>query len=376
MHTFIVTSLAAVVGFVLGTSAVCADESQLRAGDKLQITVYNHPEFSGPVVVNDATHVFVPLVGEINAEHMTSHQLGDHIASRLSGFIPHVAVDVQIESSDPSVFIDGGPVAVLPYTPGETLTNAITQLEAPPAQFAGSASGTPSDQSARNLLHGRSDLHRVGVVRNGVSLGTFDIPAMRDTGQPGLGLRPGDTIVLVNKPIHVVVQGEVREPGSAYLDVNEALSDAVTQVGGTLPSATSSVHLTRQGAMQIVALGSPTFSSPGKDGDTVFVPRAPRIGVVGAVDKPGDITLFGDTSLVSAIYNAGGPTKTANLKQVIVIHNGQRSECDVIAAVHGKGATTELADGDTVMVPVGHKVDYSGFWQAVGSLSSVVFALK
>jgi protein involved in polysaccharide export with SLBB domain len=106
------------------------------------------------------------------------------------------------------------------------------------------------------------------------------------------------------------------------------------------------------------------------------VPRAPRIGVVGAVDKPGDVTLHGDPSLLSAIYNAGGPTKVANLKSVTVIHNGIKQEYNLIAAIHGGSGNPMLADGDTVFVPVGHHPDYSSFWQAIGAAGSVIYAVK
>ena len=92
---------------------------------------------------------------------------------------------------------------------------------------------------------------------------------------------------------------------------------------------------------------------------------------------PGDVTLHGDATLLSAIYNAGGPTRVANLKTVAVVHSGVRTEYDVINAVHRRRRRNPiLADGDTVFVPVGHKIDFSAFWQAVGAAGSLALGIR
>ena len=76
-----------------------------------------------------------------------------------------------------------------------------------------------------------------------------------------------------------------------------------------------------------MALGDPVFSLPAQPSDIVTVPEAPRVNVVGTVAKPGVVALKTDSTLLSALYTAGGPTRFANLKDVQVMRgttNGLR----------------------------------------------------
>ena len=193
---------------------------------------------------------------------------------------------------------------------------------------------------------------------------------LRETGHTGPALQPNDTIQLVDKPVAVRVTGDVERPGIAYLETEETLSQALTQVGGVAASSrVAQLKLVRNGETQYISLGSPAFSQAAQNGDQLFVPRATHVDVLGNVEKPGDTMLRGSNTLVSAIYYAGGPAKFANLRAVQVIRNGQKRQYDLGKVQKGAGGDNpELADGDVVFVPQGSTFQWSDVWGALGAI--------
>lgn len=344
--------------------------AQLHPGDTVQVTVYNHPDLSTRATVDASGDISLPLAGTVDARNAEPDQLAQRVRASLSRYIPKAAVEVQIVARNQSIFISGGPGGVLPYTAGETLSGALAQLESPQGNPPNTTSTTPANVANHDLFHGRVDLRHVTVLRDDRVLGPFDALALTSGGGSGPSLLPGDTIRLIDKPIHVAVRGEVRDPGIAYLTEDEPLSDALLQVGGYVPTSASSNILLQRGSQSgYISAGGPEFAQPAHNGDSLTVPRAPRIGVVGAVQKPGDVMLTGDTSLLSALYDAGGPVKYADLRKITVLHAGSYSSYDITALTHGTMQNNPvLHDGDTVYVPEGHKIDFGLVWQAIASL--------
>lgn len=204
------------------------------------------------------------------------------------------------------------------------------------------------------------------IKRDGKNLPVVDVTRLIASGDPGPKLQPDDTIELSEKPIAVTVRGDVRAPGVAHLDRDEPMSNALLQVGDT-NAATSSVQLllTRGGKEQTITTASPAYREPAQNGDALYVPHGARVGVVGQVTKPGEVLLQGDTTLLSALYYAGGPTSYGDIRYVGVIHNGVQGTYDVTKLTHGASTANNptLADGDTVFVPEGHKIDFTKFFQ-------------
>ena len=58
--------------------------------DLLQLTVWQHPDLSGPVLVRRDGKISVPLVGDIQAEGFTPEGLADQIRLDLSEFIANL----------------------------------------------------------------------------------------------------------------------------------------------------------------------------------------------------------------------------------------------------------------------------------------------
>lgn len=374
-HPFHVTATIVASGAFF-CCAGAASATTLHPGDKISIDVYNHPELAAQSATLDSTgHVSVPLAGLVDAENISPTQLSSRIAARLAPYVRKPAVDVQLLAQGQNIFVVGGPGGVLQYSPGETLAGALAQV----AGGAGGAGATldPSETAARELQYGSIDLRHVVIERDGRNLPPVNVANLTAGGNAGPALHPDDTIKLREKPIPVAVRGEVKGPGVAHLDPDEPLSNALLQVGG-VNDATSSVQflLTRAGKQMVVTTSSPEYREPAQSGDQIYVPHAERVAVVGQVIKPGSVMLQGDNSLLSALYYAGGPSSYGDIKHVSVIHQGVQEEYDVTKLTHGgPGANPELADGDTVFVPEGHKIDFRGIFAGIASAAFIPFRL-
>lgn len=346
----------------------------LHPGDKISISVFNHPELLTQASLDSSGRVSVPIVGPMDAANMDTAQLAQRIAKRLAEYVKKPGVDVQLVSQGLSIFVAGGPGGVLPYQPGETLIGALDELRNGSNNAAGgnNIAPTPEQISSRDLGYGRVDLHHVVLSRDGRDSAPIDVTVLHLKGGTGPALQPGDTIKLADKPISVPVSGEVKQPGVAHLANDEPLSNALLQVGSA-NDLTASVNfiLKRDGQKKLISASSAEYSAPARPGDEVYVPHGVRIGVVGTVNKPGEVLLRGDSSLLSAIYYAGGPLKYSDIKHVQVLHQGQSVAYDVTKLSHGAPAENPtLQDGDTVFVPEGHKLQIDA-----GTVFQGIFAL-
>jgi polysaccharide biosynthesis/export protein len=372
MRTMCAVFIAAL--FVSSTAAQA--DTLLHAGDKIDVTVFNHVELSGILTIDASGYVSLPVAGTVRALDIDSNALAAIITNRLTPYVRQVAVQVKLDSQTTNIFVSGGPNGVIAYTPGMTIGSAVAYLGWPAsasAQNSANAQQLATYDNATgsfNLLNGPIDFHHVSIVRNGTTIGPFDVIRLRETGQLGLALEPNDTIQLIDKPIAVQVAGDVEHPGVAYLDTSEPLSQALKQVGG--PAGTSRIdqlQLVRDGQTRYVSAGGAEFSLPARDGDELLIPRAAHVDVLGNVARPGDTMLRASNSLVSAIYYAGGPAKYANLRAVQVIHDGQKQQFDLGKLQKGAGGQNpQLEDGDVVFVPQGSTFEWGDLWGALGSI--------
>ena len=69
----------------------------LGPGDRLRIKVYSDPDMSGEYEINSSGAISLPLVGDVKAVGLTTHQLEQTIAARMKGKVatePHVSVEM------------------------------------------------------------------------------------------------------------------------------------------------------------------------------------------------------------------------------------------------------------------------------------------
>jgi polysaccharide export outer membrane protein len=330
----------------------------IHAGDKLNVYVYNHPEISTQVTVDSLGRISLPIAGIINVTGSDARTVANLVESALRRYIRYPAVDVQLLAEGRSVFVSGGPGGIVAIEPGETLSAALASVP---------------KVDGMDIEHSRVDLTKVSVERDGRVIGTYDTRALLAAGDSGPVLTPGDTIVFVNKPVSVHVQGDVKNPGTTFLSTDEPLSDAIAQSGGLLPDAANAQYqLVRSGERSTVALGDASLSAPARDADVLIVPTAPQIQVAGMVAKPGQVALRTDFTLLSALYEAGGPIKHADIRNVKVVHNGHAVSYNITALSHGDfSQNPTLRGGDLVFVPESTQVDFGGL---LGGLFSAIYA--
>jgi protein involved in polysaccharide export with SLBB domain len=370
------TLFTALLTLAFVSSTALPGFAAIRPGDSLYIKVWNHPELSKQVVVDADGDVRIPLSGVVDVGGLDETAAGKKLADALRPDVVYPAVSVETMAQGQNIFVSGGPGGALKYQPGETLAAGIA--DALQTGYASTESLNEAGQSLTRVdssnpsLRARIDLSRVKIQRDGAVFGEYNSVALDQNGETGPLLEPGDTIVFSYKPVQIRVLGDVARPGIAYLARDQSITEGITQVGGLLPTAASNhVLLARNGVTQSLALGDPTFNSPAQPGDVVTIPAAPRVNVVGTVASPGVVSLKTDSTLLSAIYTAGGPTKAANLKDVQVIHGDTKTSYNVTALTHGDISQNPLlVDGDTVVVPQGHNVDWSGIFGILGGVAA------
>ncbi len=340
----------AIAATVLALSMGAAAQAALHPGDTLRISVYNHPELATQAVVNAEGLVSIPLAGEVPAVGVTEKELASRIQDRLASYVRYPAVDVVLISQSLDMSVVGGPGGMLQYRPGETLLNAMGEIE---------------KECTCSLSVSRGDTTRVKVVRDGFALGPYDIETLKSTGDAGPSLQPGDRITFVDRPIGVSVKGAVKAPGMAYLSAGQPLSAAIDQLGGLTDSASyGQILLKRNGTEIDIGQSSPEFSAPAQPGDSLVIPSEEHVQVIGAVNGGGEVVLKQDFTLASAVYAAGGPNKWADLKSVMVKHNGVTRSYNLANLEHGNPVSNPaIEDGDVVFVPEGHKIDFKSFFQ-------------
>jgi polysaccharide export outer membrane protein len=145
----------------------------------------------------------------------------------------------------------------------------------------------------------------------------------------------------------VFVTGEVRAPNKYSLQGNSTLMDALTLAGSITQNAGNWVQIThaRQGVEVLGPSASVEYDmrvnlrdiQTGKaqnikmrDGDTIFVPKAERVWVVGEVRTPQGIVFEEGMTVFEAIAAAGGITaKGSNSRiEIVRIERGQRKSID------------------------------------------------
>ena len=360
-------SIVTLVGLMIGSPAMAS----IHAGDELTVTVFDHPELSGPIAVDSTEHISVPLVGSVDVRGLSAKQVAFRVETSLSRYVNRPAVNVQLKTQFPLIFVAGGPGGTLAYAPGETLVGALGTLAPrlldPTKDLVGTAN---ANASFFDLERSPLDLRHVGLIRDAKSLGTYDAEQLLAKGQGGPELQAGDTLTITNKPIHIRVDGAVAKPGVAFLDRDEPLADAFAQVGGLSElAATARITIVGNDTQQLLAQGDPRFFDAANGTTRIVVPFAPRVNVAGLVTRPGPIVLKTDTTLLTALYQVGGPQKYADLKHVQVMQNGAIVSYDVTKLVHGDiSQNAQLRDGDTVFVPEGHKIDPNIFNQILNPL--------
>lgn len=164
----------------------------------------------------------------------------------------------------------------------------------------------------------------------------------------------------------VSVLGEVKKPGiyiamgSHRLNDYISLAEGLTQQAGTQVSIT---HRTTPDHTAIVRISSTGKPTPGSNpviesGDTIIVPKAGQVYVVGDVVRPGEYLMDHDEQLtiIQALALAQGANRTALLKHSVIIRKTAAGRVeipvDVAKVMTMKSKDLTLVDNDILYIPV------------------------
>ena len=166
----------------------------------------------------------------------------------------------------------------------------------------------------------------------------------------------------------IVVNGEVKSPGVYPALGIRTLNDVITAAGGVTQAAASKVVITHRSdpsnptiveynpeALRPIIPNVQVFP-----GDTVMVPRAGLVYVIGNVNKSGAYVLDGRRVLTveEVMGLAGGTGRGASLKRVQLVRtfeDGRKEAITIPLNLIYKGTAPDvtLKDGDIVYVPTG-----------------------
>jgi polysaccharide biosynthesis/export protein len=340
----------------------------LGAGDLIQITLFNVPEYSGQQVILVDGSLNFPTLGRISVAGMTLAEAEAAIATQYASALRHPQVTVTLVRARPLQLGIVGEVS----QPGlYTLSLAESQFPTI-AQVIQTAGGTTQSANLRQIEIRRP--RRVGSPQL-FTVNLWEFLQNGDLSQ-NIALRDGDTVIIpatseVNlaetaqlaasnlasssQTLDVAMVGEVFRPGAYKLttagDVNgrtlvsgrPTLTRALQVAGGITSLAdlrrVTVRRTTRAAGEQVININLWQLLQSGdlsqdlvlQQGDTITVPTATaltpeesvqlasaniapesiRVNVVGEVRAPGTIQVSPNTTLNQAILAAGGLNRRA-----------------------------------------------------------------
>jgi polysaccharide export outer membrane protein len=166
----------------------------------------------------------------------------------------------------------------------------------------------------------------------------------------------------------VVLMGEVAKQGIYPVTASKGkLFDILSEAGGTTPSAGQTVIITHRGdtTQQIVQLSRDPKKAmeadvPVYQGDTIMVPKAGTIYVVGEVLQPSAFLMENKSGYTAlrALAMAHGPTRLAKLSQAVIVRQTPAGVEQIPAPLdkiaQSKAPDVELVADDILMVPTNH----------------------
>jgi polysaccharide biosynthesis/export protein len=169
------------------------------------------------------------------------------------------------------------------------------------------------------------------------------------------------------EPTLVAVLGEVNSPGRLQMLAPHSLLDVISFAGGETQMAGAGVEVRHDDHGQIVSTmyhyerdsnGDSIADVTVHDGDTVIVPRAGIVYVLGQVTRPGGYLMQEDGKLdaAQAISMAMGTTLIASTKHILIIRRKPdgtyvQFEVNYNDIVHGNATPPQLQPQDIVYVP-------------------------
>ena len=162
----------------------------------------------------------------------------------------------------------------------------------------------------------------------------------------------------------ISVAGEVAKPGFYSALGPHRLFDVLQLAGGPTDKASTMVTISHRGQQDTTTVTisrNPTEMAAGnlelKPGDTVVVPRAGIVYVLGEINRPGGYVLnsTGGITVMQVVAAAGGPTHLASYGKTILLHRTptgfDQQKIDLKKLLHGKRQDVAVKNDDILFVP-------------------------
>jgi polysaccharide export outer membrane protein len=162
----------------------------------------------------------------------------------------------------------------------------------------------------------------------------------------------------------ITVLGDVMKPG-VYPDIGDhKLYEVISQAGGFSPSASRKIAIIRRNQAEPIRIDLPRNLADDLSGnvdilpgDTITVPRAPIIYVVGDVGRPSGLLVDnGSLTVLQALALAGGTNRTAKLGAARIIHKSAtgmtETKVEIKKMLEAKAPDVTLQADDILFIPV------------------------
>jgi polysaccharide biosynthesis/export protein len=181
-------------------------------GDLIEVTVFDSPELSGPLRVNQKGEVVLPLGGAVKVKGLTAAEAGPAIAAALkdAGILlePHVSVLItEYETQGVTVTGEVRTPGVYPLLANRTVTDMIAM-----------AGGLNENAGKTVSVFHRGDPNNVRQIQLNVSVQT-----PQSVAAGSVELEAGDTISVSRSGVIYII-GDVGRPGGFLVEHNDRLS--------------------------------------------------------------------------------------------------------------------------------------------------------
>ncbi|HWE86983.1 MAG TPA: SLBB domain-containing protein [Terracidiphilus sp.] len=170
------------------------------------------------------------------------------------------------------------------------------------------------------------------------------------------------------RSIQIFVLGSARQPGAYTVSSLSTLVNALFASGG--PSATGSMRdiqllranriVTEFDIYDLLRRGDKSRDVQLLPGDVIYIPSVgPQIALVGSINEPGIYELRGESTIASALKDAGGLTNLAEADRALLesIENHRRRTVDDFP-LDGSAMQRALKDGDMLRIfPISPKFE-------------------
>jgi polysaccharide export outer membrane protein len=285
------------------------DQTLLKPGDRIIVTVPGFPELSGPQTILADGSIQLQMAGQIRLWGLTPAQASEQIAAALRPYIRYPQVGIALVGLRPGRVLIAGEVRqpgihqlVQPDVPGDNATDVNIEGYQTLSYALELAGGLRPNADLRNItvrrFHtdtdsrpGLSNASREEIKINlwqalqegdlSADIRIYDNDEIIVPTAPTIN--PGEQQVFLDStfaPESVLVQvgGDVRNPGNVLVRPNDGLNAAIAAAGGLADGASNNVYLLRLSPEGTLIREEYRFgeedSGPLLDGDIIIAERS------------------------------------------------------------------------------------------------------